>query len=151
LSVLSAGALAAAKGDLGLTQRDLERKKAFAAAQAGIADFSFHINNDNDYWSECTDVPEPNAMNQIGHTENRRTLSGGGEYAIELLPAAGHKECDPKDTSSMIETANGVAGTFRIRSTGFVGDEQVSLVASYKRSSFLDFIYMTDYETSDPL
>ena len=57
LSVLSAAALAATNGDLHLTQRDLDRKAAFAAAQAGIADFSFHLNNDNGYWADCTKVP----------------------------------------------------------------------------------------------
>ena len=86
-----------------------------------------------------------------GSTSNRRTLSGGGEYAIESLPAAGFAKCDTKNSDSMIEKADGVLGTFRVRSTGFVGDEEVSLVASYKRASLLDFIYMTNYETSDPL
>ncbi len=151
LAVLSAAALAASNGDLHLTQRDLDRKAAFAAAQAGIADFSFHLNNDNSYWAKCTSVPTPNAMNDVGSTANRRTLSGGGEYAIESLPAAGFAKCDPKNSESMIEKADGVVGTFRIRATGFVGDEEVSLVASYKRASLLDFIYMTNYETSDPL
>ena len=151
LSVLSAAALAATNGDLHLTQRDLDRKAAFAAAQAGIADFSFHLNNDNGYWADCTKVPEPNAMNDVGVTTNRRTLSGGGEYAVESLPAAGFAKCDPNNSESMIEKADGVVGTFRIRATGFVGDEEVSLVASYKRASLLDFIYMTNYETSDPL
>jgi hypothetical protein len=151
LSVLSAAALAATRGDLSLTQHDLDRKKAFAAAQAGIADFSYHLNNDNSYWAKCTEVPQPNAMNNVGETTNRRTLSGGGEYAIESLPAEGYAKCDPNNSESMIEKAEGVAGTFRIRSTGFDGGEEVSLVAGYKRTSFLDFIYMTNYETSDPL
>ena len=151
LSVLSAAALAATQGDIHLTQRDLDRKKAYAAAQAGIADFSYHLNNDNSYWAKCTNVPEPNAMNDVGFTSNRRTLSGGGEYAIESLPAAGFAKCDKTNSESMIEKADGVVGTFRIRSTGFVGNDEVSLVASYKRASLLDFIYMTNYETSDPL
>jgi Tfp pilus assembly protein PilX len=151
LSVLSAAALAAARGDLNLTQHDLDRKKAFAAAQAGIADFSYHLNNDNSYWAKCTEVPDPNAMNDVGETTNRRTLSGGGEYAIESLPAEGYAKCDPNNSESMIEKAEGVAGTFRIRATGFDGDAEASIVAAYKRTSFLDFIYMTNYETSDPL
>ena len=126
LSVLSAAALAATQTDLNLTQRDLDRKKAFAAAQAGIADFSYHLNNDNSYWAKCTKVPAPSAMNDVGSTATRRTLSGGGEYAIESLPAAGFTKCNPENSESMIEKADGVAGTFRIRSTGFVGDEEVS-------------------------
>lgn len=152
ISVLAAAALAATNGDINLVQRDLDRKRAHAAAQAGIADFSFHLNNDNSYWAKCTDVPEPHAVNQEGSTEKRRSLSGGGEFALELLPANGADECDPDAPgATMLEQEGTVAGTFRIRSTGFVGNTRISIVATYKRTSLLDFIYFTQLETSDPV
>ena len=43
------------------------------------------------------------------------------------------------------------SGTFRIRSTGESRGERRSIVATFRRSSFLDYLYFTDYETSDPL
>ncbi len=88
LSVLSAAALAATNGDLHLTQRDLDRKAAFAAAQAGIADFSFHLNNDNSYWAECTKVPDAErderrrrdhqSPNAVGRWRIRDRIAAGG-------------------------------------------------------------------------
>jgi hypothetical protein len=152
ISTLAAGALAASNGDINLVQRDLDRKRAHAAAQAGIADYSYHLNNNNSYWSECDEVEEPSAVNQEGSTEKRRSLSGGGEYAIELLPANDADECDPDEPGpTMLEQEGTIAGSFRIRSTGFVGDTRISLVATYKRTSLLDFIYFTQLETSDPV
>ena len=41
-----------------------ESKDAYAAAEAGIADYQYHLNNDNTYWAKCTAVPTPNAVNQ---------------------------------------------------------------------------------------
>ncbi|MET0305150.1 MAG: hypothetical protein ABW196_02850 [Solirubrobacterales bacterium] len=154
LVTLSAVTLAASTGDLNLTRNDLDRKRAFAAAQAGVAEYSFHLNHDNSYWANCTEVPEPSAVNQVGSTEKRRKLSGGagGEYAIEVLPATGYEECDPDDpVDTMLEQSGAASGTFRIRATGFAGKAKVSLVAAYKRSSLLDYIYFTQFETLDPV
>ena len=51
----------------------------------------------------------------------------------------------------MIEQSGSSLGTFRIRSTGYADDSEVSLVATFKRASFLDFLYFTQLETSDPV
>ena len=156
VSMLAAATLAATNGDLNLTQRDLDYKRAHAAAEAGLADYSFHLNNDNSYWTRCTEVPSPesnpSAVNQVGSTANRRQVpESEAEYAIELLPAEGHSECVPHQTESMIEQTGSGIGTFRIRSTGFSGKSKVSIVATYKRASLLDYVYFTQYETSDPI
>ncbi len=154
VTVLVGAALAATNRDLGLTRRDLDDKRAFAAAQAGIADYSFHLNNDNGYWSKCTSVPSPNAVNQVGSTANRRNVPGSSdaEYAIELLPASGESSCNPADpVTTMLEGSGPNTGSFRIRATGFVADTKASIVATFKRASLLDYIYFTQLETSDPV
>jgi hypothetical protein len=154
VTLLAGAALAATNGDLGLVRRDLDEKRAFAAAQAGIGDYSFHLNNDNSYWARCTNVPPPHAVNQMGSTANRRPVPGetDAEYAIELLPATGQTSCNPTNpVTSMLEPGGTNTGTFRIRSTGWAGDTTRSIVATYKRASFLDYIYFTQLETSDPV
>jgi type II secretory pathway pseudopilin PulG len=154
VSMLAAATLAATNGDLNLVQRDVDYKRAHAAAQAGIADYSFHLNNDNSYWARCTNVPEPNAVNQVGSTARRRTVPGStdAEYAIELLPATGKEKCDTtKPVESMLEQSGPNTGSFRIRSTGYAGKAKVSAVATYKRASFLDYVYFTQLETLDPV
>ena len=97
VSMLAAATLAATNGDVNVVQRDLDHRRAHAAAQAGVADYSFHLNNDNSYWSRCTGVPEPNAVNQVGSTGEaahgaralRRELrdrTAAGDRQSELRP-----------------------------------------------------------------
>jgi len=155
VSMLAAATLAATNGDINLVQRDLDHRRAHAAAQAGIADYSFHLNNDNSYWSRCTSVPTPNAVNQKGSTTNKRSVPGpaGESYALELLPATGKSTCDAtKPVESMLEQSGKISnGSFRVRSNGYAGKAKVSIVATYKRASLLDYVYFTQLETSDPV
>jgi Tfp pilus assembly protein PilE len=151
--VLVAAALTATGGDSYLVRNDLDQKKAYYAAQAGVSDYAFHLNQDVNYWTYCTGVPTPNAVNQDGSTTNRRSVPGSTDetYAIELLPATGQAACSPASpVASMIESTGPAAGTFRIRATGYSRGVQRSIVATFRRRSFVDFIYYTVYETLDP-
>lgn len=162
----SAVALSAATGDLGVGRDDTETKQALAAAEAGVHDYLFHLSGDNSYWAKCTDVPSPNAVNQKwdGAGPDPRTWrsvpqpagdprAAKIQYAIELIPANSNAVCNSSSAAnSMLDSAS---GTFRIRSTGRVKRpdgtwEKRSLVAQFRRRGFLDFLYFTDYETSDP-
>lgn len=154
ISLMVASSLAAVNGDLNLTRNDLDQKQAYEAAKAGINDYSSHLNSDTNYWTLCDGVPTPNAVNQMGSTAKRRPVPGttGATYAIELLPANGASSCDVSNASgTMIESSGVATGTFRIRSTGYAGDSKQSIVASFKQASFLDYVYFTQYETSDPV
>ena len=51
----------------------------------------------------------------------------------------------------MLEATGPNTGTFRVRSTGFSGNGKVSIVATYKQATFLDYVYFTQLETSDPV
>ncbi len=155
---LSVVTVTAVRGDLNLNRNDLDKKRAYEAAKAGVNDYVFHLHNETDYWTKCTNVQPPsNAVNQVGSTAKRRPVPGntGGSYAIELLPAAGqsqYTQCDPANPGpSMLEPAGLLKGTFRIRSTGFAGGEDVSIVATFKPATFLDYVYFTQRETLDPV
>ncbi len=96
----------------------------------------------------------PTAVNLTGSTAKRRSVPGttGSEYAIELIPRTGQTQCSESDpVNTMIEQSGSSVGTFRIRSTGYADDSEVALVATFKRASFLDFLYFTQLETSDPV
>ena len=154
LSIVAAAGLAAARGDLNLTRNDLDHKQAYEAARAGLNDYAYHLNSDTNYWTRCTTVPTPSAVNQVGSTANRRSVPGNpaATYAIELLPANGRTACDIADpVGSMIEQSGEGEGTFRIRATGYANGSKQSIVASFKRASFLDYIYFTQLETLDPV
>jgi hypothetical protein len=157
-----AAAFAAANGDLPLTRDSQDRKQAYAAAEAGINYYQYHLNQDPDYWTRCVNVPPPNAtenqpVNQkwlTGTTDPRRWRKVAGtptQYTLELMPAPGYTSCVENNLSTMIDPAT---ATFKIRSTGRprAGAKlKRSLVASFRRRSFLDFLYFTDFETTDPI
>jgi hypothetical protein len=155
---LSIVAITAVSGDLHLTRNDLDQRRAYEAAKAGINDYVYHLHKETDYWTKCANVtPINNAVNLKGSTEKRRTVPGntGGTYAIELLPAAGqstYSQCDSKNPGpSMLEPSGLLKGTFRIRSTGFSGKVNTSIVATFKPATFLDYVYFTQRETLDPV
>ena len=154
IAMLVLVAVTAVNGDVHQTRNDLAHKQAFEAAKAGIDDYAFHLHANGNYWGLCTTVPEPNAVNQQGSTTKRRPVPGntGATYALELIPAEGQSSCEiAKPTTSMIETGGAMKGTFRIRSTGFAEKTKVSITATFKTASFLDYVYFTQLETSDPV
>ncbi|HWT21886.1 MAG TPA: hypothetical protein VN213_00110 [Solirubrobacteraceae bacterium] len=156
-----AAGYAAANGDLPVSRNSQDRKAAYAAAESGINFYQFKLNSDNDYWSRCTNVPAPNAQekspvnqrwNGTGNdTRNWRKVSGAtAEYTIELLPAGSYTSCVQGVNDSLIDPST---GTFRIRATGRpnAGSKlRRTINATFRRKSFLDFLYFTDYETVDP-
>jgi Tfp pilus assembly protein PilX len=151
---LSAAAFTAAGGDIHLSRNDEDQKRAYAAAEAGVQDYFFHLTQDNAYWAKC-DQPSPAnpALNQVGASPLKTVPVPGStaSYAIELLPANGQAQCDVNNaTGSMIVSNGPQSGTFSIRSTGYSNNVSRKIVASFRRRSFLDFLYFTDKETSDP-
>ncbi len=158
VTLLSIAALSAAQGDLRPGSHDRARKVAYAAAEAGVQNYLFHLAQDPNYWAKCTTGALPHAVNDAWNgtapaADPRRwtTLSGAGaRYAIELQPANGSAVCSTTSPdASMIDAGS---GTFKIRSTGqdVATHTKRSIVATFKRRSFLDYLYFTDKETRAP-
>ena len=161
-SLFVAAAFAAANGDLPLTRDSQDRKQAYGAAEAGINLYQYHLNQDPDYWTRCTNVPAPNGtenqpVNQVWNgvgTDPRRWRNVAGmptRYTIELLPANGAPACVEGNVGTMIDSTT---GAFRIRATGQprAGSKlKRSVISTFRRRSFLDFLYFTDFETKDPV
>ena len=160
------GAYAMADGDLPIAKRSQDRKEAWAAAEAGLSFYAFHLAQDNLYWAHCTDVAAPNATEPSpvaekwygDGTDTRdghwRTVPGmASQYAIELLPATVPSPSNPRpqcvedNEASMLDPNTGM---FRIRVTGRKGSVKRSIVASFRRKSLLDYLWLTNYETQDP-
>jgi Tfp pilus assembly protein PilX len=155
-TVLATGALLAAQQDLPFSKASSDRKQAYAAAEAGVEYYMYQLTNDNDYWTRCANVPAPAPVNQQGANPRKwRTLSGTtAKYTIELLPANGGtvgsltNQCieGSADTTML----NQSTGTIKVRATGRSGKTTRSIVAEFRRDSFLDFLYFTDFETFSP-
>jgi hypothetical protein len=161
------GAFAAADGDLPILNRSQDGKEAYAAAEAGVNFYAFHLAQDDRYWAKCANVPAPNATEpspvslkwygapdadpRNGHW--RKVQGTNSDYAIELLPAAAPTTANPKpqcvenDDASMLDPSTGM---IRIRVTGRSGSTRRTIIASFRRKGLLDFIWLTNYETQDP-
>jgi hypothetical protein len=156
-TILAGATLAAVGGDIPFARAAQDRKQAYAAAEAGVEYYAYQLARDNDYWTGCDDVPgpaagQPSPVNQGGvspaHRTWRNIAGSDARYSIELLPANGTATCDTDDPDgTMIDDAS---GTFRIRSTGVSRGIRRSVVSTFRRTSFLDFLYFTDFETLDP-
>ena len=158
VALIALVAVTAVSGDINPTGRDLQRKRAYEAAKAGINDYSFHLHNDNGYWAKCTkvdraqrrqpagldDKPAPGSRRRQRHLRDR---TAARQRKPDLRPDH-DRHRDPDACSSRSARRK---GTFRIRSTGFVGKAQVSITATFRPSSFLDYVYFTQLETSDPV
>lgn len=147
-SLAAVAAVRATDFDLVQGANDRDSKRAFAAAEAGVSDYLARLSADVNFWESCAndqgisprwdgagaDPREPNAI--PGSTAT---------YKIEVLPANGAVQCSSTDAAATF--IDDQTGVFRIRATGEAGDEKRSVVASFKRRGFLDFVYFTDYET----
>jgi type II secretory pathway pseudopilin PulG len=156
VAMLAAVAVTATNGDTHSGLRDFEQKQAYEAAKAGIDEYAYHLHVDNGYWAKCANVSAP-VNQQKPTTMKKRKLSGSpvAEYGLELIPATGYSSCDSSSveaaTESMLQATQPMKGTFRIRSTGFYGEAKAAIMATFKPASFLDFVYFTQLETSDPV
>ncbi|HEX5618713.1 MAG TPA: hypothetical protein VFX51_09845 [Solirubrobacteraceae bacterium] len=159
-SLLAAATFALVGGDIPFARASQDRKQAYAAAEAGVEYYLYQLARDNDYWTKCDQVedpgdgqPSPVNLKNPGGSRTWRNVSGSTQarFSIEMLPSptSPKPQCDPtmaEDT--MLDKSS---GTFRIRSTGVSQGERRSIIATLRRTSFLDYLYFTDYEASDPL
>ena len=155
-----AAAFAAANGDLPVAGVATERKSDYAAAEAGVNYYLNRLQLDPDYWTKCDtasplDASDPNPVNLAGASTLRwRTVRKGTvaeQYTIELLPAKGFDRCSTSNQWSFVDKDT---GTFKIRVTGRTTKTATrtrSIIATFRRDSFLNFVYFTSYENRDPL
>ena len=102
-------------------------------------------------------MPAPGVVNAYGATPLKRvTIQGSdAEYAIEVLPTINtttgtrFPKCDINNVNkTMLDTRT---GTFQIRSTGYARGVRRTVIGTFRRKKFLDFLYFTDLETANPV
>ena len=158
-ALLSVAAFAAVNNDMRESGKDIGRKQASPRPRPGSTDYLFHLNQDNGYWAKCTGVPAPNAVNDAwnGTVPDPRTwrtsrVAGRPLHDRAAAGRTAYTKCPQADNvaDTMIDAR---AATLRIRVTGACRPQGHGLplvIGAVKREGFLDFLYFTDYETSDP-
>ncbi|HEY1332312.1 MAG TPA: hypothetical protein VGH10_12690 [Actinomycetota bacterium] len=116
-----------------ISKHDQNWNGALAAANAGINDYLYRLNQNGNYWTySATNLPSD------GNTAfTTWTPVPGGSGTGSYRYAA--------DTSTIA-----VDGTVKLTSTGRVGNATRSIKVTLRRRSFIDYLYFTNYETKDP-
>jgi type II secretory pathway pseudopilin PulG len=163
VGLFAVGAWQYAVGDIPLARENQNRKQAYQAAQAGLEWYNYQLEKNPAYWTGCVrsnaggtlpavggqPAPVNQAWSGVGADPRqwRPLVNSKESYTLEVIPATGQTTCSTASPQSTALQDN----TLRIRSTGKSQNEKRSIVATYKRKSFLDFIYFTDRETLPPV
>lgn len=149
-SLLIAAVFIAVTGDVHLSERDLDAKRAYYAARAGENAFLYQLNQNPNYWTTCSSDYQPTPTAVPGSTT-------GEKYSYVPVYNSGYSNanCAGSAISALID---GTTGTLRMEFTGYSGPPNASgvpnvsrtLVASFRKPSPLDYLWYTDHETMDP-
>jgi Tfp pilus assembly protein PilX len=145
-SLMVTATFLAARGDIHLSHTDTTQKEAYYAALAGVQEFEYQMQINPDYWETCA------------HPTNKLPQEAGSSYKVKILVASTAptetKECSTSSPfKSVIQSSGAAANTFRIESLGTAGskpEEHHTIIATFKVTGFLNYIYYTNHEDEDP-
>jgi hypothetical protein len=133
LSLLMVAALGYAIQSEPSARRDQDWNAALAAAQAGVDDYLYRLQQDASYQQySATNPPTPANTAFTGwQTIPGPANDGQFHYSVDLARYASQ-------------------GIVQLTSTGRVQGVQRTVRANLRRRNFLDYLYLTDYESLDP-
>lgn len=151
VSLMSVAAFATTTDDIKGGTDDVQAKQAYAAAEAGIQAYAYELSRNPEFHLQCDQATGIKVNQRVppGGARQWTTLpDASAQYAIEILPAPNKTACIVDDEESIVDP---VAGTFRIRVTGRArsGAKARSLIATFRKPSFADYVYFTDNEGSN--
>lgn len=147
LLLLSVTMVAVAVSGSQKSRTDSDWNAAIAAAYAGVEDYKSKLANNNAYSQYGARVTSFSTGSTFRGTDGNRAFGAGPSGTWQPVG-------DGTDAAYRYEVDNSTytsQGTLRLRSTGRVGDTTRTVVADLKQDGFIDFVYFTDYEMSDPV
>lgn len=135
MMVLVAVALQLAVGSIGTARGNQDFHGAVAAAQAGVSDFVYRLNADNTYYRFDAANPDTSTSGNAAFT-GWVDIPGTSSAYSYTVPAG----------QSVEQT-----GQVQLDVTGRVGAQERTVTVTLGRKSFLDYLYFTKFETTDPL
>ncbi len=133
VTILATAVVAYAEGSQNISRHDQDWNGSLAAAEAGIDDYLFRLNQNANYWQYGPGNLPPD---------------GNQAFTAWAPVSGGSTESEYQYT---VDAATlGSDGRIKITSTGRVRDGERTVHATLRRRSFLDYLYFTDYETKDP-
>lgn len=137
--LLTIGLLTYAMGSEPLAKRHTDWNAALGAAQAGVDDYIYRLNKDPEYWRYGIEQPLPTDNPALSQFVD---VPGGGS-TTSIKPQFKYRVISKPDPST--------GARIILEVTGKVGNTERVLRASMARRGFLDYMYFTNYEQSDPV
>jgi Tfp pilus assembly protein PilX len=143
--IVVAGTMAYAIGSQNVSRRDQDWNSALSAAEAGLDDYLFRLNENDQYYLYNATTTPPDG-NQAFNTWVSVPDTGAASVtctasANSNLPCFRYKV----DTTSLVSQ-----GAIIVTATGRSRGVTRTIQATLRRKAFIDYLYFTDYETKDP-
>jgi hypothetical protein len=125
-------------GSQNVSKHDQDWNGALAAAQAGADDYLYRLNNTASYWQYSKNNPPP---------------GGNGAFSGWVAvpgAAAGSPQFRYDVDTTLNEKTFFSNGSVTLKASGKVGRAVRTVEIIFRLRSFVDFLYFTDLETSDP-
>jgi Tfp pilus assembly protein PilX len=149
-SLMLVAAFTVANGEVESSHTDIAQKQAYYAALAGIQEYEYNLQANPNFWQTCKKV-ESGALPE--EKEERYVVTP----LVATTAPKGTTECNTESPfTTMIQSTGTLANTFRVKSVGSAGGTLKStgatrtLIATFRVSGFLDYVYYTNFETEDP-
>ena len=134
LTLTMVGAIGYAVQTEPLARRDQDWNAALAAAQAGVDDYVYRLQQDHEYYKYSASTPPTPANPAFTGWQAIPGPSNEGQFHYGV------------DNSQVLSQ-----GLVRLTSTGRVRGVQRTIRVDLRRRNFLDYLYLTDFEVLDPL
>ncbi len=146
VSLLLAAILSSSVSALRQSAQDVNWHAALAAAEAGVEDYLYRINSDPYYWERAPTLPgtDGDPANDVANPDVDTT--NAAYTAFVDVPGAANGARFTYTVDPLVR----FNGTIRITSTGLVGNRTRTITTTLRRRSFLDYVYVSTYETRDP-
>jgi len=134
LTLVLVAAMGYAVSSQPLARRDQDWNAALAAAQAGVDDYRYRLQQDDTYYQWSSSNPPTSPANPA--------FTGWQAVPGPSSEARFHYDVDTSQFGSQ--------GTILVTSSGRVRNATRTVRVSLRRRNFLDYLYLTDYESLDP-
>ena len=144
LLILVTGTLGYALGSQPLSRRDQDWSAALTAAQAGIDDYLFRLNQNDQYYLYGTAAPSA----QCGTQPSLATSPDSNPAFTGWVSVPG--ATNGATFRYSVDTSCLSQGAIVLWSTGKSQNVTRTVQVTIRRRAFIDYLYFTDYETTDP-
>lgn len=131
--LIVSGSIAYSLGSQPISKHDQDWNAALAAAQAGLDDYLYRLNANDQYYNYSSSNAPPDGNTAFTTWTNVPNSGAAGQFRYAA------------NTTYLASQ-----GAIILTSTGRAGKATRTVQATLRRHAFIDYLYFTDYETTDP-